>query len=166
LYIFLFSSVSMAACRPDSIPASTPDSQLTDNGDYTISDKKTGLMWKKCVEGVSGTSCNAGSPVTLNWQQALDRPGNINSGAGFAGYTDWRLPNIKELSSIVERQCTHPAINLNRFPNTLPQRVWSSSPHHEWGNRAWDVHFGNGGTIVNSTTRETAKQVRLVRGGQ
>ena len=72
-------------CKPASIPASTPDSQLVDNGNGTIEDIKTGLIWKKCVEGVTGNVCDSGYPSTFNWQQALEQPGIVNS-SGFAGY--------------------------------------------------------------------------------
>ncbi|MCI5228088.1 MAG: DUF1566 domain-containing protein, partial [Candidatus Electrothrix sp. AX2] len=102
-------------CRTDFIPASTPDSQLVDNGDGTVTDSKTGLMWKQCLEGLSGSDCATGSAESFTWQEALQQPGVINHAGGFAGYTDWRLPNINELISIVEEQCYNPAINLNRF---------------------------------------------------
>jgi len=169
LLTFVCVTTSIAqTCKPDSISATTPNSQLTNNGDGTITDTKTGLMWKKCVEGVSGNMCTAGTPDTFNWQQALEQPGDINSGAGFAGHYDWRLPNIKELSSIVERQCFDPAINLNRFPNTQASLVWSASLHRSWGNKAWDVNFNNGTSMAsaNTSVRTEEKQVRLVRGGQ
>lgn len=60
---------------------------FVDNGDGTITDLATGLMWQK---GDSGT--------TMNWQQALDYAENLE----YAGYDDWRLPNAKELQSIVD----------------------------------------------------------------
>lgn len=114
-------------CRPASIPASTPDSQLQDNGDGTVTDLKTGLMWKQCAEGQSGSGCVDGTPIDYNiWQKALLRAQEVNSG-GFAGFRDWRVPNIKELASLVELQCREPAINLTRFPNTPNNYFWSSS---------------------------------------
>lgn len=99
-----------------------------DNSDGTITDTKTGLMWKKCMEGFTGNSCDTGAAAAFTWQTALQQPGVVNSGGGFAGQTDWRLPNIKELTSIVEEQCYDPAINLTRFPNTPSSVVWSGSP--------------------------------------
>jgi hypothetical protein len=139
-------------------------SQLVDNGDGTISDMQTGLMWKKCVEGVSGNGCAAGSAASFNWQQALEQPGTVNSGEGFAGYHDWRLPNIKELTSIVEEQCSNPAINSNRFPNTPSSYVWSGSPYANYSGLAWYVDFGNGYSYGGN--RSVNDQVRLVRDGQ
>ncbi|MCI5159007.1 MAG: DUF1566 domain-containing protein [Candidatus Electrothrix sp. AUS1_2] len=157
-------------CKTNSIPASTPDSQLIDNGDGTITDSKTGLMWKKCLEGVAGDTCNNGSPSAFTWQQALQRPGTVNSGEGFAGYTDWRLPNVRELISIVEEQCYKPAINLKRFPNTPVSSLWSASLYAPNASEAWIIAFENGNPgnkerNVNSSSGAPLA-VRLVRGGQ
>ncbi len=163
-FFTLYSAVlSAQTCNPATIPASTPDSQLLDNGNGTVEDTKTGLVWKKCVEGVTGNACDSGSPMTLNWQQALERSGIVNSN-GFAGNSDWRLPNIKELRSIVEEQCYSPAINLNRFPNTQSSGFWSGSPNAYGLYYAWFVHFAYGCSY--SGDRDASFQVRLVRGGQ
>ncbi|MCI5189735.1 MAG: DUF1566 domain-containing protein [Candidatus Electrothrix sp. AS4_5] len=151
-------------CKPDSIPASTPDSQLVDNVDGTITDLRTRLMWKKCLEGVSGNLCDTGSPGSFTWQQALQQPGVINNAGGFAGHTDWRLPNIRELISIVEEQCKAPAINLDRFPNTPSSSVWSGSPNVGSSDGAWYVYFDYGGSVYDG--RDGSSAVRLVRGGQ
>ena len=149
----IFSAATVHAtqtCRTDLIPASTSNSQLIDNGNGTITDLKTGLMWKQCLEGVSGSSCGRGVPDTFTWQKALQRPGVINNAGGFAGYTDWRLPNIKELISLIEEQCAFPAINLARFPNTPTSAdtptsyIWSGSPGTAFSDSAWYVNFGNG----------------------
>ncbi|MCI5145411.1 MAG: DUF1566 domain-containing protein [Candidatus Electrothrix sp. AR3] len=168
LMIFCIFSISTAyaaqTCKPDSIPASTPDSQLIDHGDNTITDLKTGLMWKKCLEGVSGNACEINSPDLFTWQEALQQPGTVNSEGGFADYDDWRLPNIKELISIVEKQCYDPAINLNRFPNAPSSSVWSGSPNAGYTSHAWAVHFGYGSS--NFINRNYDLYVRLVRGGQ
>ncbi|MCI5194521.1 MAG: DUF1566 domain-containing protein [Candidatus Electrothrix sp. AU1_5] len=165
----LFSAATVYAaqtCKPNSIPASTPDSQLIDNGNGTITDLKTGLMWKQCLEGVSGSSCEIGSPDTFTWQQALQQPGVVNNAGGFAGHTDWRLPNIRELISIVEEQCEAPVINLDRFPNTPPMSVvWSGSPNANCSGLAWVVDFSSGNSYYY-VGRDGSYAVRLVRGGQ
>ncbi len=164
LIICLFLPVTVhAACSP-SIPASTPDSQLLDNGNGTITDLKTGLMWKKCMEGVVGDGCDTGAASSFTWEQALAQPDMINTGEGFAGYYDWRLPNIKELTSIVEEQCYNPAINLNRFPHASGSYVCSGTPSAYYSNSAWYVQFYTGRS--SSYGRFTGFQVRLVRAGQ
>lgn len=159
-----FTDIQAQTCKPASIPASTPDSQLIDNGNGTVSDSKTGLMWKKCPEGLSGSSCESGNASNFNWQQALEQPGVVNS-IGFAGFTDWRLPNIKELISIVEEQCYDPAINLNRFPGTISSGFWSASALSIDASRwAWFVNFDRG--TADEINRFYGLLVRLVRGGQ
>lgn len=163
--LFFFTNVhATQICKPASIPASTPDSRLLDNGNGTVSDIKTGLMWKKCVEGISGNECDAGIPSTFNWQHALEQPDFVNNGSGFAGYHDWRLPNIKELTSIIEMQCYDPAINLNRFPNTPNMSVWSGSPCPISVYDAFIVNFGDGNS--RGSYRGKSRYVRLVRSGQ
>jgi hypothetical protein len=122
-------------CQTASIPATTPTSQLTDNGNGTVTDTKTGLMWKQCSEGLTGADCATGSAEIYTWQAALAQAQTVNTSGGFAGHTDWRLPNVKELRSITEKQCYYPAINLTRFPNIGIYRFgywsgmyWSASP--------------------------------------
>jgi hypothetical protein len=60
---------------------------FVDNGDGTVTDRATGLMWMK-----------ADSKKTMNWEQALEHAESLE----YAGYDDWRLPNVKELQSIVD----------------------------------------------------------------
>ena len=157
--------MAWATCQTASIPATTPDSQLTDNADGTVTDTKTGLMWKQCAEGLSGVGCTTGVAQTYTWSAALNQAQTVNLAGGFAGYTDWRLPNIKELRSITEKQCFSPAINLTRFPNTEFNSVfWSSSPVDNRGNYARGVFFVFGNDNLGG--KDSAYQVRLVRSGQ
>jgi hypothetical protein len=158
------------------IDASTPDSQLVDNGNGTVTDSRTRLMWKKCLEGVSGSYCESGIATAFTWQTALQRPRVINNSSGFAGYRDWRLPNIKELRSIVEEHCYSPAINLTRFPNTPTNMVWSGSPFAledmvEEASQpikefSYVVSFSNGNSSYWFRDHHVGLNVRLVRGGQ
>ncbi len=156
-----------AACNPNVTPTA-PDSRYTDNGDGTVTDKATGLMWKQCSEGQSTTNsaCDTGALATYTWQGALQQAEALNSGGGFAGYTDWRLPNRNELASLVERQCWSPAINTNLFPGTgWFSAYWSSSPSASSSGSAWFVNFYDGEVL--SYYKSSARYVvRLVRGGQ
>ena len=165
-YIFtallLITNLSFAqTCRLESeAPSTTPDSRFTDNNNGTISDNGTGLMWQKCQLGLSGSICNAGSVNTYNWQQALDEAQN-NS---LAGYSDWRLPNHKELLSIVEQRCYNPSINTAYFPNTSSSDFWSSSLFDFSSGGAMSVLFSVG--YSNTGNRVNLQFVRLVRFGQ
>ena len=158
-------AVQAQTCKPESIPASTPNSQLQDNGDGTITDTKTGLIWKRCLEGQSGSDCaTSGSAEAFTWQQALQRAQTVNSGGGFAGASVWRVPTIKELRSLVEQQCADPAINLTRFPNPGSDFVWSSSAVACSASYAWFVDFYYGNTSWSN--KNNYYQLRLVRSGQ
>jgi hypothetical protein len=159
----LFSAATVHAACNSNIPASTPNSQLTDNGDGTVTDNKTGLMWKQCLEGISGSNCTTGTMTIFTWQQALQRPGTVNT-SGFAGYTDWRMPDIRELRSMIEKQCYNPAFNTTRFPNTPGLLVWSGSPVAGSSDGAWFVNFILG--VSHAGKRSDFGAVRLVRGGQ
>ncbi len=149
-------------CQTASIPATTPTNRFTINKNGTVSDTKTGLMWKTCSEGQSGTDCSGGSAATYTWQLALQQAQTINNGGGFAGYSDWRVPNVKELLSIVEEQCIEPSINLTVFPNTPYLNVfWSSSPSADFSGNAWYVGFYGGGSDYGF--KDYGNFVRLVR---
>ena len=164
IFFCVFAAATVHAACNSNIPASTPDNQLIDNDNGTVTDSKTGLMWKQCVEGLSGSNCGTGSADSFTWQQALQQPGTINNDGGFADYTDWRLPNIRELHSIFEEQCSSPAINATRFPNTPNSDVWSGSPVATVSACAWYVNF-NGG-YSGSDSRDDLLAVRLVRNAQ
>lgn len=153
-------------CRSQTeIPASTPTARFIDQGD-TVVDTGTGLMWSKCSAGLSDRNCLTGRATTHSWQEAL----NLASASTLSGHSDWRLPNINELRSIVEEQCYAPAINLSVFPNTARMSFWSASPYANNSRIAWIVNFdyGYSGDSGYSTYayRSSPGHVRLVRGGK
>jgi hypothetical protein len=144
----------------DAVVASAPDSRFQDNGNGTVTDLATGLIWKQCAEGLSGTGCATGSAQRFTWQQALQHA----EAEDFAGSDLWRLPNKNELASLVEQRCYDPAINERYFPNTPSSWFWSSSPDAGFSGHAWSVYF-YGGNVVNFN-KSITKYVRLVRAGQ
>ena len=147
------------SCNPN-IRAATPASRFVVDADKgTVLDKKGGLMWKRCVEGRSGAGCADGSHASYDWQGAL----SLAAASAHAGFGDWRLPNVKELRSIVEEKCHDPSVNLSVFPNTPPDWHWSSSPVASYPGFAWLVGFGFGDSYGDSLGNSGA--VRLVRGG-
>ncbi len=148
-------------CRNDITPA-TPTQDFTLHDDGTATHHKTGLMWMRCALGQSwnGATCT-GSGQIYRWSGALQAA----EGFSFAGNSDWRLPNIKELGSIVEQACSDPAINTTIFPGAPLTSFWSASPYANRVYDAWYVDFSYGNLNTYSKTYGNVR-VRLVRGGQ
>ncbi|WP_293675328.1 DUF1566 domain-containing protein [Thiolapillus sp.] len=164
LLLLMITAPGMAACRSESeIPSTTPTADFTDHGDGTVTHQSTGLMWMKCPLGQSGVDCATGISHTYTWEGALQAA----DATTYAGYSDWRLPNKNELSSILERRCSGPAINATVFPG-IPHSYsfyfWSSSPYAHGSGNAWLVDFGDGGNY--RAYRYDSRHVRLVRSGQ
>ena len=144
------------ACRAGTLET-TPSSHFTVlEGGAVVRHETTGLEWRRCAEGMSwsGSGC-MGTAISKTWSGALQHA-HAESG--------WRLPNINELRSIVERCRINPAINQQVFPNTLSSRFWSASPAAGHSDIAWYVAFYNG--HASGHGRSFSYRVRLVRGGQ
>lgn len=142
-----------------SVNATTPDEQFVDNEDGTLTDTSTGLTWMRCSLGQTWDGDNQqcqGEAMPMTWQQALQTA----HGYEFAGLSGWRVPNLKELSSLVERQCVHPAINQTLFPDTPADDFWSATPSMQDTQRAWVVAFYNGSNALKA--KALAPYVRLV----
>lgn len=127
--------------------------RFIDNGNGTVTDNATGLMWAK--DGL-GAGCMNGSKDI--WDTVIDYCNNLN----FAGYTDWRLPNMMELMSISDYSRQTPALNLI-FTNSLSQRYWSSTHVPNYPTYAFEIDFNNSITYVDLKT--ISRYVRAVRGG-
>jgi hypothetical protein len=100
---------------------------IDNNG--TVTDLDTGLMWTRCVVGQTwnnDTQVCEGNFVSKSWQQALEE-GTTNE---FANYQGWRLPNTKELRTIMAFNTTMPAVNVTAFTqmNSSSIRLWSTTP--------------------------------------
>lgn len=100
----------------------TPRGRRSSQKDYVydsvvgiVVDNSTGLMWKRCEEGKSGQNCSTGSTTTFRVAEAPDQCESQN----FAGYSDWRLPTIEELLSIIDYSYRgyQTKVNQNAFPN-------------------------------------------------
>jgi len=147
LLLYALPSLAVQTCK-DYIPDNTPNSRYTDNGNSTVTDHDTGLMWKQCFEGLTGADCTIGEATKHNWQEALALVTTVNL-ATFAGHADWRVPNITEITSLISRNCYSPAINITFFPDPVDYAVWSSSPGSSslgsnGFSNAWSVLFYDG----------------------
>ncbi len=151
---------------PPGIPPSAPDERFAvsepgPTGEAVVRDQATGLMWKQCSEGMSGSGCDQGSIALINWPQALAAAAESD----FAGFTDWRLPTTIELRSLAEPACHNPAINLTRFPATPTRLYWTSTTITNSPVHAWATNFAGGDTATGGDKMASLLAARLVRDG-
>lgn len=99
----------------------TPDpaASYTDNGNGTVTDNVTGLMWEQKTDDGG----NRDKDNTYTWKDALAYCENLVLGS----VSDWRLPNPKELERLVDLSTSSPAIDTEHFPNTAEGFYWTSS---------------------------------------
>jgi uncharacterized repeat protein (TIGR02543 family) len=155
------------------VGAATSNAALSVHDNGTVTDSVTGLIWDQCVLGISTstTACDTGSAATYDWPTALAQAVAKNA-AAYKGYTDWRVPNYKELESITRIDSytqNVPATDVSAFPSTpLPVSqcsqgcLWTSTPAYGSGAViAVEFSLGTG----NLTGPSSANHVRLVRGG-
>lgn len=150
LAILLFTSISIAAVASQvtftKTPSETPVADFT-KSTTEIVDTKTGLVWQPCLVGQTfeNGKCTGTPKKVTTWEQALELAANQQNG--------WRLPTIKELSSIVDNNASAPAFNgeVFTFGNDLTYTdnpaLWSSTPKPKGGSAiyyayALDLYHG------------------------
>lgn len=145
--------------------STTPSNRFTvDVTNKTVVDKVTGLMWGRCELGAEWSASlgtcyfPTSSKSTYTWSEALSAA--LSNQSNYLGQSGWRLPNVKELASIVEYKCVNPALNGAIFPGSNMQQVWSSSSTSN-GGEVWYVDFVSGTT--NKQSPDLYAHVRLVR---
>ncbi|MFA6376951.1 MAG: DUF1566 domain-containing protein [Candidatus Paceibacterota bacterium] len=145
---------------------------MIDNGDGTVIDHGNGLQWKKCSNGSeSGTDC-PWDHKDYNWEGAIALCDSLD----FAGHTDWRLPSVAELSTIIDYNKFDPSINKALFPDThgndsTGNVYWASDPVADQpaGKSAWAAYFHYGVIgIYNNDGHNDGDgfSVRCVRSGK
>jgi len=139
-----------------------PNPRFTDNEDGTVTDNLTGLIWLK----------NANCPGTKPWSSALAWANGLYDGCPDCGGTDndcglsdgsvagdWRLPNVRELQSLIHYGLYDPAVpnttgtgkwtSGDPFTNVQLLHYWSSTTDASDTSYAWSVYFGTG-TVIGS----------------
>ncbi|EKJ85673.1 DUF1566 domain-containing protein [Leptospira meyeri] len=132
---------------------------FSDNGNGTVTDLATGLLWQKCSWGQTNLDCSGSSAVYESWPVALTRC----HGLTLASRT-WRLPNIIELQSILDvTKSSGPLIDTTIFPAT-GILYWSSTNSNSFGpTAAWLVIFSNG-SVLDDLKLQGGSNIRCVSG--
>ncbi|WP_158235991.1 DUF1566 domain-containing protein [Hydrogenovibrio sp. SC-1] len=160
--VSLVPSVEAQTCKHKNTLPLTPTKDFKSHQDGTVTHLKTGLMWQVCSLGQNWQKGKCvGKAKAMTWQQAMLTTQQQNQQGGYAGHSDWRLPNFKELKSIVEYQCFDPAINQRVFPNTPSEYYWSSTPDVDSRYGAFGIGFDRGESF--SDYRDDYYFIRLVR---
>jgi hypothetical protein len=156
LLLLTYASVGTSQTIKSYVTNEWPDSRYIDHNNGTVTDKVTKLMWAKCALGQdsASTTCS-GYATKYNWRDALEQ---ANSST-LAGYSDWRLPNVKELYSLLALDRFEPKINLSIFPRSVSDEYWTSSPIENA--HGWTVDFRIG--YHQQLSRTSGHRVRLVR---
>jgi hypothetical protein len=147
-----------------------------------VKDNVTGLIWENktsdgsihdgtktftwCDTNPTTNGGNQGTCGTGTGNAATDTAAFIKAlnDAKFGGFSDWRMPHVKELESIVDMGRRNPAVNTAWFPSTVSSFYWSSSTYANYNGNAWLVYFYYSGGCFNGKSDPNA--VRAVRGRQ
>ncbi len=129
------------------IPTATIANHFTDNGDGTITDNLTQLIWQKTPNSTAQT-----------WEQALAYAEGLTIGSS----SDWRLPNIKELQSLNNELATNPSVFAPYFSSLGIHNYWSSTtlPNQTLSAWYWNTIFG----ITTYSIKTNTNYVLCVRG--
>lgn len=142
-----------------------PEHDFVDNGDGTVTDHATGLVWDRCSWGQTwnpvGNDCT-GPADGLDWAAGLFAAVTANENQ-HRGYDDWRVPNATELESLVDLGASAPAIDTGFFPGVGSADYWTSTVFFPDTSRALGVVFFDGGLV--QLNRVGSLRVLLVRGG-
>lgn len=135
--------------------AAWPVPRFTDHGNGTVTDHLTGLMWVKAPHDLTGNSDRH------TWDNAID----FCNGLTHAGHSDWRLPNLRELQSLVDYGRSAPPLPSGHpFTGARSSNYWSSTTDADHRGSAWGVHLDYGHT--GDSAKTNTSHVWPVRDGE
>jgi hypothetical protein len=136
------------------------------NSNHTVLDSNTGLMWKSCPEGKYGDDCASGELTKFGWHDALRHAAYSD----YSNFTDWRLPSIKELASLIHYEDGVRSLDRVAFPNSPECTFMSSSADlsDPQGKRYLSILFplGKFSSGYKHDADQAKQCVRLVRDSQ
>jgi len=130
-----------------------PSLNMVSNGDGTVTDLVTGLVWEARDESAAGL---------VTWEGAIA----FCEGLDYAGQTDWRLPNTKELSTLVDlTKSTTVKFDQTLFPTMKNSFYWASTTSNSSSTWAYDFSMSSAGSYTTYTKTNVADYVKCVRAG-
>jgi Protein of unknown function (DUF1566) len=168
--IWVGPATAQQVCDTTRHALSSPTSRFEDHGDGTVTDKFSGLMWMRCSEGQQWLNGHCSGPAQQqSWATAQTRAAAVNK-AGSHFYNDWRVPSLRELGGITERQCASPRLNLSVFPSTPAQAYWTATSRAQVAADstvdAFAFVIGFDASGIHLQNKEDMRAVRLVRHAQ
>ena len=140
-------------------------SRFNDALQYLVTDRATGLTWVKDLAHPAAAVGDCSGSISMSWQAALNFVRCLNDN-NYQGYSDWRLPNIVELNSLIDASSSgagtvlpvgHPFLNVN-----ASQQPWSSTSDADIPVYALFLDLGDG--LIGGALKASARNVWLVRG--
>ncbi|UOG40669.1 putative Ig domain-containing protein [Leptospira noguchii] len=121
---------------------------------YITVDNNTGLVWKTCHEGRTGSTCAGGANVYHDLASATTACTNLNAGTGYANRTNWRLPTISEMETLVDfNVAAAPRTFVTYFPGTTGSYYyWSSNLYLPDTTKSLVLYFSSGSTTWTDKT--------------
>jgi hypothetical protein len=107
------------------------ENRFLDHIDGTVTDRLTGLMWTKNADPADNT---------YDWFRSLDAVSQLNANK-YCGYHDWRLPNVNELATLIDRSIYAPALPRNHPFSNIKVWYWTSTTTADYSNHAWRIYF-------------------------
>lgn len=154
------SPVAWAKCAKNPTKPDTLYQEVAGSQGAEVKDPTSHLVWQRCLVGklwdATAQQCT-GTAKKMSWQAAMTP--SLSAGQGAA--SRWRLPSYIELLTLVDLNCSGPAVNARWFGDSDATYLWSSSSYEQLADYAWGLKYARGEIIYDSKVEEF--QARLVR---